>query len=71
MPGSVHRNCDNLFDGIYTDAEILLCKNGMPYAVVNGSAVREGKEGRWALDVWARITDTIPGNDLRTTTESL
>ena len=43
----------------------------MPYAVVNGSAVREGKEGRWALDVWARITDTIPGNDLRTTTESL
>ena len=67
----VHRNCDNLFDGIYTDAEILLCKNGMPYAVVNGSAVREGKEGRWALDVWARITDTIPGNDLRTTTESL
>lgn len=61
----VHRNCDNLFDGIYTDAEMLLCKNGMPYAVVNGSIVREGKEGRWALDVWARVTDTIPENDLR------
>ncbi len=63
----VHRNCDNIFDGIYTDAEMLLCKQGMPYAVVNASAVREGKEGRWALDVWARITDTIPENDLRTT----
>lgn len=62
----VHRNCDNLFDGIYTDAELLLCKNSMPYAVVNASVVREGKVGRWALDVWARITDTIPQNDLRT-----
>ena len=62
----LHRNCDNLFDGIYTDAEVMLCKNGMPYAVVNGSVVREGKVGRWALDVWARITDTIPENDLRT-----
>ncbi len=64
----MHRNCDNIFDGIYTDAEMLLCRHGMPYAVVNGSAVREGKEGRWALDVWARVTDTIPKNDLRTTT---
>jgi len=63
----MHRNCDNIFDGIYTDAEMLLCKQGMPYAVVNASAVREGKEGRWALDVWARITDTVPENDLRTT----
>ena len=33
----VHRNCDNIFDGIYTDAEMLLCKQGMPYAVVNAS----------------------------------
>ena len=62
----MHRNCDNIFDGIYTDAEIMVCKNGMPYAVVNGSAVRERREGRWALDVWARITGTIPENDLRT-----
>ena len=62
----VHRNCDNLFDGIYTDAEMLLCRNGMPYAVVNASVVREGKNGDWALDVWARITDTIPENKLRT-----
>lgn len=62
----LHRNCDNMFDGIYTDAELLVCRNGMPYAVVNGSAVREAKEGAWALDVWARITDVIPENDLRT-----
>ena len=62
----MHRNCDNVMDGIYTDAEIMVCKNGMPYAVVNGSVVREGREGRWALDVWARITGTIPENDLRT-----
>ena len=64
----VHRNCDNLFDGIYTDAEMMLCRNGMPYDVVNGSVVREGKVGKWALDVWARVTDTIPENDLRITT---
>ena len=64
----VHRNCDNLLDGIYTDAEMLLCRCGMPYAVVNASTVRDAKNGRWALDVWARITDTIPENDLRTTT---
>ena len=62
----MHRNCDNMFDGIYTDAEILVCRGGMPYAVVNGSAVREAKEGAWALDVWARVTDVIPENDLRT-----
>ncbi len=63
----MHRNCDNVMDGIYTDAEIMVCKNGMPYAVVNASVVREGREGRWALDVWARITDTLPENELRTT----
>ncbi|MBE6657974.1 MAG: hypothetical protein E7604_05955 [Ruminococcaceae bacterium] len=62
----MHRNCDNVMDGIYTDAELMVCKNGMPYAVVNGSVVREGREGRWALDVWARITGTIPENELRT-----
>lgn len=52
----MHRNCFNTFDGITTDAKVLIDSSG-EYAVVNGSSVR--KDGKSILDVYARITDKI------------
>ncbi len=52
----MHRNCFNTFDGITTDAMVLIDCDGK-YSVVNGSSVR--KDGKSILDVFARITDKI------------
>ncbi len=50
----VHRNCINEFDGIITDAEILVDAGDGKFAVANGSMVR--RNGTSYLDVLARIT---------------
>ncbi len=50
----MHRNCINIMDGIFTDAEILVDAGDGKYAVANGSMVR--KDGKSYLDVLARIT---------------
>ena len=50
----MHRNCINVMDGIFTDAEILVDAGDNRYAVANGSMVR--KDGVSYLDVLARIT---------------
>ncbi len=52
----MHRNCFNTFDGILTDAAVLVDNKG-EYFVVNGSIVR--KDGKSFLDAFARITDKI------------
>jgi len=52
----MHRNCFNTFDGILTDAAVLIDNNG-EYSVVNGSIVR--KDGKSLLDRFSRITDKI------------
>lgn len=52
----MHRNCFNTFDGITTDAMVLIDYGG-EYAVINGSSVR--KDGKSLLDVFSRITDKI------------
>ncbi len=52
----MHRNCFNTFDGILTDATVLIDNDGEFY-VVNGSIVR--KNGKSLLDRFSRITDKI------------
>ena len=48
----IHRNCINVMDGWFTDAEILAV-SGERCAVVNGSILR--RDGRSLLDVFARV----------------
>lgn len=52
----MHRNCFNTFEGILTDAVMLIDNNG-EYFVVNGSIVRKGET--IILDDFARITGKI------------
>lgn len=52
----MHRNCFNTFDGIVTDAAVLIDNNG-EYFIVNGSSVR--KDGKSIFDVLTRITGKI------------
>ena len=52
----MHRNCFNTFDGVTTDALVLI-ETGGEYAVVNGSSVR--KDGKSIFDTYERITDKI------------
>lgn len=52
----MHRNCFNTFDGITTDAAVLI-DNGGKLAVVNGSTVR--KDGISLFESLYRITDKI------------
>lgn len=52
----MHRNCFNTFDGITTDAAVLI-DNGGKLAVVNGSTVR--KDGKSVFESLYRITDRI------------
>ena len=55
--GSVmHRNCTNTFDGITTDA-VILVDDGEGYSVVNASSVR--KDGKSIFDKLSRITGKI------------
>ena len=55
---TMHRNCINIMDGIFTDATILV-KQGDRYGVVNGSAVRVNGEVK--LDTWARVNGWAEG----------
>lgn len=52
----MHRNCFNTFDGLTTDAMVLIDCDG-EYAVVNGSSIK--KDGKTVLSRYARITDKI------------
>ncbi len=52
----MHRNCTNTFDGITTDA-VILVDEGDGYAVVNASSVRVN--GKSVFDVLARKTGRI------------
>lgn len=52
----MHRNCFNTFDGILTDATVLIDNSGK-YSVVNGSIIR--KDGEIILDEFERITAEI------------
>lgn len=55
---TMHRNCINIMDGIFTDATILV-KQGDRYGVVNGSAVRVNGEVK--LDTLARVNGWAEG----------
>ena len=55
---TMHRNCINIMDGIFTDATILV-KQGDRSGVVTGSAVRVNGEGN--LDTWARVNGWAEG----------
>ncbi len=50
----MHRNCINVMDGIYTDAEIVVDAGDNKYAVANGSIIR--RDDVSYLDTFARIT---------------
>ena len=61
----VHRNCINIMDGWFTDAELLVV-SGPRRAVVNGSILRRGGES--LLETFSRVngwTDRfpVPGKD--------
>ncbi|MBQ7152836.1 MAG: heparinase II/III family protein, partial [Clostridia bacterium] len=51
-----HRNCVNNFDGIMTDAEIVVLKNG-EYGAVNASFIR--RDGKSILESLARVTGLV------------
>ena len=52
----MHRNCTNTFDGITTDA-VILVEDGEGYAAVNASSIR--KDGKSLFDRLSRITGRI------------
>ena len=54
----MHHNCDQVLDGIDTDAVLAVVQKGR-YGVVNGSILRHG--GKSDLDTLARVTGWTEG----------